>query len=428
MHYLLVAAIAAAKALQGIRAPCAAIAAPISGAAPSVFRGLVMSEVSHKFTVSTKIANLCDAMASRFALAGVQVAPAYSKPGNAPAVSLRATDGRRLAATIEEGSATHDAIINGDALKLKGKEPIAAELNGALKVSAKPAKRGAPAVVSEYAGGEIDGRYPRVKDIFPNDISSYTTIELDYQFLSEIAAAIRPAGAECHAITLAIPTDANTPAIFQFGDNIGVIMPMERESGREGAAAAYRRALVRHGFAEPEAPAVEPAPAIESAPVVETPAPEAPPVAPVESAPVETAPLSEKRVDKGLSAIWRYNAEKHGIEIKFREAPRPSIRSMLKEAGFRWSARQELWYAPASDASRTFAEEIAFRHDSRAPQWTISPSAPVNLTPSAPVDEMPEGAVINKHAFCREVAKVLSKPAPAPRSENVDAFLAMIGG
>jgi hypothetical protein len=368
-----------------------------------------MSEVSHKFNVSTKLANFCEKEAGRFVLNGVSVSPA----GAAGAVSLVATDGRRLAATIEEGNATRQAVIKGDALKLKGKEPIAAELNGALKVSSKPAKRGAPAVSTEHTGGEIEGRFPRYKDIFPTSLDEYVSVVLDSDFLSEMAAAIRPAGAECTGITIAIPKNGDSPAIFQFADNLGILMPMEREKGSKGAAVEYRRALVRHGIAAPEveAPAVETAPPVgDSSPLVDA-AKEAIElnapidVKPLEApAPVETAPPTMAQAPLGY---WRNNVAKHGIEIKFPEAPPAGIRAKLRGAGFHWSARKQLWYAPVTDTSRSLAEEIATRSYSGAPHWTITPSAPVNLTPIAPPS---------------------AKPAPAPVSENVDEFLAMIGG
>lgn len=406
-----------------------------------------MSDVSHKFTVSTSIATLCDKESGRFALSGVHVAPA----ADGGAVSLVATDGRRLAATIEEGSATRPAIVRGDALKVSSR-PIGAELNGALKVSTPGAKRGAPAQVLEYATGEVDGRFPRHADVFPNDVADYVFIALDYDFLSKMAAAIRPAtGTEdSRGIEIGICMTDDKPAVFMFRNNIGLIMPMADDTKFEAAQEAqrlrYLKALVKHGFRpasilDPPAAPVESAenPAIELAqemaqevnPETAPPAPngwkeieadDAPVIPPQPEAPAlelpaaapELAPLQKCTAPDSaifVRGAWRLNPRRGGVEIRFPSAPRANVRHELRRAGFRWSARQGLWYAKSTIATRTKARELA-NIDESAANWVITPSAPVNLTPKAP----------------RATMDNYEPEAPAQHSENVSAFLAMIGG
>ena len=52
---------------------------------------------------------------------------------------------------------------------------------------------------------------------------------------------------------------------------------------------------------------------------------------------------------------------REGIEIRFSRKPDQSVRSALKDAGFRWSRRQGIWYAPREAERLTFARELAGR-------------------------------------------------------------------
>jgi hypothetical protein len=59
-------------------------------------------------------------------------------------------------------------------------------------------------------------------------------------------------------------------------------------------------------------------------------------------------------------AIWNKNLEHEGIQISFLGKPSQEIRTKLKNAGFRWSGIQKVWYARGYYGySSVIAEEIA---------------------------------------------------------------------
>ena len=52
----------------------------------------------------------------------------------------------------------------------------------------------------------------------------------------------------------------------------------------------------------------------------------------------------------------RHNVEKHGIEVMFPSRPSEFERQLLKNAGFRWSNPQKLWWARESSVTETYIE------------------------------------------------------------------------
>ncbi len=52
------------------------------------------------------------------------------------------------------------------------------------------------------------------------------------------------------------------------------------------------------------------------------------------------------------------NNEKNGIEIRFDGKLESAVIVALKENGFRWSGKQQMWYAKQSAERITFAESI----------------------------------------------------------------------
>ena len=53
------------------------------------------------------------------------------------------------------------------------------------------------------------------------------------------------------------------------------------------------------------------------------------------------------------------NTEKNGIELRFDTKPNTDIITAIKEAGFRWSGKQKIWYAKQNDAAVALANQIS---------------------------------------------------------------------
>lgn len=202
-----------------------------------------MSEVTHRFVVETALAATAEKTGGRWALQGVNVVPAVE----AEKVSLRVTDGRRAVAVIAAGTASEPALVPALALKV-GAHGVQAELNGSLKVTT-PAPKGKPSTVKEYTDGRIvDGRFPSFSGVIPNSVKEgYATVCLDYQFLTEIAAAIRPKGAsdEKRVLTIHVPLQGVAPVVFRYEENIGVIQSCEPDADE---AEQYEAAYQAHNF------------------------------------------------------------------------------------------------------------------------------------------------------------------------------------
>ena len=53
------------------------------------------------------------------------------------------------------------------------------------------------------------------------------------------------------------------------------------------------------------------------------------------------------------------NTEKNGIELRFDTKPNTDIITAIKEAGFRWSGKQKIWYAKQNDETVALANQIS---------------------------------------------------------------------
>lgn len=53
------------------------------------------------------------------------------------------------------------------------------------------------------------------------------------------------------------------------------------------------------------------------------------------------------------------NTEKNGIELRFDTKPNTDVITAIKEAGFRWSGKQRMWYAKQNDETVALANQIS---------------------------------------------------------------------
>jgi len=214
-----------------------------------------MSEVTHTFEVRTPIAGVCDATDGRFALGAVQVAPA-AHPNT---VSLRATDGHKLVACLETGSAEKPVLVQAKALKI-GKKAINAELNGALRVS-EQVGRGKPKSIKETPDATVNCGFPDIAQVFPLDLCEYRAVILSAEQLRGTLDALVPVGSNANAgsddVTILLPGPGASfaaPVILQHADNLGLIVSkcpnQEDKIGdlHQRAADAYESAVKKHCF------------------------------------------------------------------------------------------------------------------------------------------------------------------------------------
>lgn len=163
-------------------------------------------------------------------------------------VSMRATDGRRLAMVLTEGEATEPVVIDAKRLKM-GAKPFIAELNGTLRTTPIVGK-GQVANVTESAEPTVEGLYPKIGPCLPSiDAESYAAVSLDYEFLTQMAAAIRPKieGDSERSITVYFPKSGAGPTIFRHGQNLGLVMPRESEKTAKEIE-AYQDAIKAHAL------------------------------------------------------------------------------------------------------------------------------------------------------------------------------------
>ena len=56
---------------------------------------------------------------------------------------------------------------------------------------------------------------------------------------------------------------------------------------------------------------------------------------------------------------WHKNKEHNGVEIKFPQRPSRDVINQLKERGFHWHTKEQLWYARHTPECEAFARKIA---------------------------------------------------------------------
>lgn len=54
---------------------------------------------------------------------------------------------------------------------------------------------------------------------------------------------------------------------------------------------------------------------------------------------------------------WRKNKEHNGVEIKFPQRPSRDVINQLKERGFHWHTKEQLWYARHTPECEAFARK-----------------------------------------------------------------------
>ena len=79
---------------------------------------------------------------------------------------------------------------------------------------------------------------------------------------------------------------------------------------------------------------------------------------PKKSAKPKAEPKAKKAEPKANSIVSE-NKERGGVEIRFTEKPSDEVRKALKDAGFHWNPKTEVWYAKATKETMKKAKEIA---------------------------------------------------------------------
>ncbi|MGG3987473.1 hypothetical protein [Bacillus smithii] len=73
---------------------------------------------------------------------------------------------------------------------------------------------------------------------------------------------------------------------------------------------------------------------------------------------------------EAVTATYRLNEEKNGVELYFSGKPSEEIRNVLKAHGFRWSRNKKCWYAKQSDETISLAKQLAGENDTQATEQT----------------------------------------------------------
>lgn len=96
------------------------------------------------------------------------------------------------------------------------------------------------------------------------------------------------------------------------------------------------------------------------------------------------------------------NLEKNGIELRFDEKPDIATRAALKDAGFRWSTRQQLWYAKSTLKSETLASEVTEGEGIPATKydlWALTRTDSIGKNPKLSAKDT--AAAVRKHLRAR---------------------------
>ena len=94
----------------------------------------------------------------------------------------------------------------------------------------------------------------------------------------------------------------------------------------------------------------------------------------------------------------RENAGKRGIEVLFPMKPDEKTRQALKDAGFRWSRPQQLWWAYDNERTRRYIEEeISYRRDmKKLADWEEFRSEYAN---TAPKEELKQKSFFSPESY-----------------------------
>lgn len=160
-----------------------------------------MSEITVELSPKHPMHLVCDTESRRLALTGVLI-----EPHDDTDVICAATNGRILAVVKEEGTCKEPTIAPGECFKAKKGETLAVAKNGRWEKSSWKMKRGVREGVTTSVLADIEGRFPRYRDVLPNiECGRTLAVSLDPQLLLDLATALRNPDSDETAITLLIP-------------------------------------------------------------------------------------------------------------------------------------------------------------------------------------------------------------------------------
>ena len=201
-----------------------------------------MSEITVELSPKHPMHLACDTESKRLALTGVLI-----EPHDDTDVICAATNGRILAVVKEEGTCKEPVIAPGDCFKAKKGQSLNVVKNGRWEKHAWSVKRGAMADKTTSVLADVEGRFPRYRDVLPSiECGRTLAVSIDPQLLLDLATALGRRESDKdyednRAITLLIPVftkpddeagmphsmdaDTNGIACVVEGGGIGVIMP-----------------------------------------------------------------------------------------------------------------------------------------------------------------------------------------------------------
>lgn len=201
-----------------------------------------MSEITVSLCPKHPLHLATDPSSTRYALGGVLI-----EPHDDTDVVCAATNGRILAVVKEEGTCKEPVIAPGDCFKAKKGETLDVVKNGRWEKSSFKLKRGVKESLTTAVLADVEGLFPRYRDVLPNiEYARTLAVSLDPQLLLDLANALgRRESADIHdsnrAITLLIPVftkpddEAGMPDVMEadiagiacvvLDGGIGVLMP-----------------------------------------------------------------------------------------------------------------------------------------------------------------------------------------------------------
>ena len=220
-----------------------------------------MSAITVEFSPKYPLHLATDTESTRYALAGVQIEPCVLRDGGKPhnGIVCAATNGRILAVVRQEGECAETVIAPGDCFKANKGQEVNIAKNGRWEKSAWKMKRGQRTDMTTNVLSEVEGRFPRYRDILPNiEIGRTLSVSLDPRQLLDLATAIRRVDGDTHAVTLIIPVhhqqdaDGDLPMAMEAacegiacvvdGGGVGVLMPCAGDSRKGGDDESHKYA------------------------------------------------------------------------------------------------------------------------------------------------------------------------------------------
>lgn len=208
-----------------------------------------MSEITVEFSPKHPMHLACDMESNRLALTGVLI-----EPHDDTDVICAATNGRILAVVKEEGTCKEPIIAPGECFKAKKGQSLNVVKNGRWEKSSWSMKRNARTDMTTSVLADVEGRFPRYRDVLPNiEYARTLAVSIDPQLLLDLANALGRRESDKdyennRAITLLIPVftkpddeagmphsmdaDTNGIACVVEGGGIGVLMPCSASRNR----------------------------------------------------------------------------------------------------------------------------------------------------------------------------------------------------